>query len=343
SNSPSMAVPIIDSHIHLFPEAEISSHGWYTAESSPFTSRHSVEEYRGQTGSPPQLTGFVFIETDRKNDNSKDWAAPLQEIDWVRRIVTGQPRSGEGHTAEDGKLCLGIIPWAPVILGADQLEKYLAKAEEAAGPAWGKVKGFRYLLQDKPNGTALNADFIEGLKLLGKKGYVFDLGVDQHRRGRIQLEEAVDMIDQAHDGVDENEKVVFILNHLCKPDLSIISQTDPAFIAWRTAMFTLSKCKKTYMKLSGLFSELPDKLKTQSAEDIFSAILPWLAVTLAAFGPSRIMFGSDWPVCTLGTGDDAWKKWHKIVEMVCDLASLGPEDQERLWSGTAKEAYKLDQ
>ncbi|KAK0638750.1 hypothetical protein B0T16DRAFT_230453 [Cercophora newfieldiana] len=335
---------IIDSHIHLFPEAELDTHNWYKTPDPPFEGRRSVEEFQSQTGSPPELAGFVFIEADRKNDDSKDWTLPLQEIAWISRIVTGKPRPDEGHTPEDAKLCLGIIPWAPVVLGAEQLEKYLAQAEETAGPeAWGKVKGFRYLLQDKPNGTALGDKFIEGLKVLGKKGYVFDLGVDQHRRGRIQLEEAVDMIDLAHDEVEEDEKVVFILNHLCKPDLTIISQTDPAFIAWRTAMFTLSKCRKTYMKLSGLFSELPDKLKAQSAEEIFSAILPWLAVTLAAFGPGRIMFGSDWPVCTLGTGEDAWKKWHKIVEMVCDLAGLGPEDQELLWSGTARKAYKLDE
>lgn len=107
-------------------------------------------------------------------------------------------------------------------------------------------------------------------------------------------------------------------------------------------MFTLSKCKKTYMKLSGAFSELPESLKTRPAEDIFSAILPWLAVVVAAFGPSRIMFGSDWPVCTVGVGEDAWTKWHKIVEMVCDLAGLSEESKEMVWSGTAREAYKLD-
>lgn len=108
-------------------------------------------------------------------------------------------------------------------------------------------------------------------------------------------------------------------------------------------MFTLSKCRKTYIKLSGLFSELPDKLKERSAEDIFSAILPWLAVVVAAFGPSRIMFGSDWPVCTVGVGKaDAWKKWHRVVDMVCDLAGLSDEDQAMLWAGTAREAYKLD-
>jgi L-rhamnono-1,4-lactonase len=107
-------------------------------------------------------------------------------------------------------------------------------------------------------------------------------------------------------------------------------------------MFTLSKCRRTYMKLSGCFSELPDQLKQRPAHDIFSAILPWLAVVVAAFGPGRIMFGSDWPVCTVGVGDDAWTKWHKIVDMVCDLAGLSAEDQAMLWSGTAKEAYKIE-
>jgi L-rhamnono-1,4-lactonase len=124
--------------------------------------------------------------------------------------------------------------------------------------------------------------------------------------------------------------------------LTIVNQTDPSFIAWRTAMFTLSKCRRTYMKLSGCFAELPDSLKARSAEDIFSAILPWLAVVLAAFGPRRIMFGSDWPVCTVGVGDDAWRKWHKVVEMVCDLAGLRAEEEKELWSGTARRAYKID-
>lgn len=118
--------------------------------------------------------------------------------------------------------------------------------------------------------------------------------------------------------------------------------SDPSFIAWRTAMFTLSKCRRVYMKLSGLFSEVSDALKTQSASEVFMAINPWLAVVLAAFGPQRIMFGSDWPVCTIGGGDDAWKKWHAIVALMCDLGSLGEEDQRMIWAGTAAKAYNLE-
>jgi L-rhamnono-1,4-lactonase len=111
-------------------------------------------------------------------------------------------------------------------------------------------------------------------------------------------------------------------DHLCKPDLTIINPTDPSFIAWRTAMFTLSKCKQTYMKLSGAFSEMPDTLARRDSDDIFMAIYPWLAVALAAFSPSRLMFGSDWPVSTLGVGTDAWTKWQKVVARMCYSKSI---------------------
>lgn len=203
---------IIDSHVHVWPSSEADTLAWLTPD-HPLSGQRSVAEYQSASSSNSP-SGFIFIEVDRKNADSTDWTAPLQEIAWTRRLVTGAPSNpDEGFGAADAKLVLGIIPWAPVNLGAAKLDEYLVKAEEKAGPeTWAKVKGFRYLLQDKPNGTALGDEFIEGLKVLGKKGFVFDLGVDQHKRGRIQLEEAVEMIDRAHDGVEEDDKVVFILS-----------------------------------------------------------------------------------------------------------------------------------
>lgn len=106
-------------------------------------------------------------------------------------------------------------------------------------------------------------------------------------------------------------------------------------------MFTLSKSPKVYMKLSGGFPEMTDSLKQRSAEEIFESISPWLSVVLAAFGPSRIMFASDWPVCTVGV-EGAWNKWHKLVERLCYMASLSDDDQKRIWGGTAIEAYGLE-
>ncbi|KAI1104731.1 amidohydrolase [Jackrogersella minutella] len=340
-------IPIIDSHIHLFPESELETLAWWTPE-GPLQGQFSLEQYRTATeGSTP--TGFIFLETDRKNDleaGEKDgsgWRYPLMEVSWIKRIITGQPKPGEGHTEEDASLCTAYVPWAPLPSGAAAMEKYIDLVKQEAGESWPKVKGFRYLLQDKPNGTMLQDKFIESLRLLGRKGFVFDLGVDQHNRGRAQLEEVVEMIDRAHEGVPEDQRVTFIINHMCKPDLSIYNvQTSPSFIAWRTAIFTLSKCSRTYMKLSGGFAEMPESLRQRLPEDIFDAISPWLSVVLAAFGASRIMFASDWPVCTVGVGPDAWRKWKKIVDRLCWMASFEDEEKRMIWSGTALKAYNVE-
>ncbi|OIW31494.1 amidohydrolase 2 [Coniochaeta ligniaria NRRL 30616] len=336
-----MPPQILDSHIHLYPSSDLPSLSWYTP-THPLAAQKSVSDYRSATKN--LSSGFIFLETDRCNSSSQSWDAPLAEIAWLRRIVTDSPLPSQGHGAGDGALCKAIVPWAPINLGAEKVEEYLAQAEETAGPeTWERVKGFRYLLQDKEDGTAVADKFVEGLKVLGRKGFVFDLGVDQHRRGKTQLDEAVEMVDRAHEGVAEGEKVVFILNHLCKPDLSIVNTTsDASFIAWRTAMFTLSKCSRTYMKLSGAFSEMPAHLTSRSANEIFEILYPWLAVVLAAFGPARIMFASDWPVCTVGGGEDAWDKWRQVVERMCYMASLSESDQEMIWSGTAKKAYGIE-
>ena len=211
---PSNSLPIIDSHIHLYPSSELTTLSWMTP-SHPLASQRSITEYKTAIApSPSHVEGFIAIEAARLNASSTDWTHPLQELSFLSRIAAGLPNPDEGHEPQDASLLLGIVPWAPLNLGVEQLEKYLAQAEEEAGPeTWKKVKGFRYLLQDQPNGTGLEEGFVEGLKLLGRRGFVFDVGVDQHRRGKVQLEELVDMMERAHEGVErEEEKIVFILS-----------------------------------------------------------------------------------------------------------------------------------
>ncbi|KAI3585021.1 hypothetical protein IWW34DRAFT_896785 [Fusarium oxysporum f. sp. albedinis] len=324
-------LPIIDSHIHLYPASETDSLAWYTPD-GPLAGQRSLEEYREATSSAPSLLGFVFVETDRKNDvesgasDGSGWEQPLAEVSWLKRVALGQPREGEGHSPEDAKLCLGIVPWAPLPSGPEVLERYLDRVKEEAGDAWPKIKGFRYLLQDKPHGTMLDDKFIEGVKLLGRRGFTFDVGIDQHRRGKKQLDEVIEFVDRVHDGVPEEEKVTLVLN--------------PSFHAWRTAVYTLSKDSHVYMKLSGGFSEMPDSLRNQDPNHIFEATLGWLGIVLATFGPSRIMFGSDWPVCTVNT-DNAWPRWRSIVDRMCWMATLSDEERAMIFGGTAKKAYDL--
>ncbi|KAL6856537.1 hypothetical protein J3F83DRAFT_752892 [Trichoderma novae-zelandiae] len=375
-----LILPIIDSHIHIYPESEVPNLAWCSPD-HPLSGQFSVDQFKHAARSAPSLLGFVFVEADRRHDLAAitsgadpeaGWAGPLQEVRWLRRVALGAPLDGEGHAPEDRGLCLAIVPWAPVPAGEALLERYLARVEEEAGEAWPKIKGFRYLLQDKPHGTMLEDKFIEGLKYLGRRGFSFDVGIDQHRRGRKQLEETVEMIGRAHEGVPDDEKVTFIINHLCKPDLSVYNvSSDPSFTAWRTAIFSLGKCARTYMKLSGAFPEMPPALRAQDPSHIFRSLLPWLGVVLATFGPARIMFASDWPVCAVGFGKDgsgggggggggdddddggddesreaeaeaeAWPKWREVVEKMCWMATLSDDDRAMIFGGTAKAAYRL--
>lgn len=91
----------------------------------------------------------------------------------------------------------------------------------------------------------------------------------------------------------------------------------------------------------------PDQFTDQeedSLRKLFNVLQPYLAVILAAFTPYRIMFASDWPVCTVGgVKSDAWRKWVWIVRRMCDLGGLSVEEQVMIWSGTAIGAYSIEE
>lgn len=339
-------IPIIDSHIHLFPASETISLAWYTND-HPLAGQHSVDQYREATTSEPSLAGFIFVETDRKNDlksgelDGSGWSEPLNELAWIKRIALGQPRPDEGHATEDKDLCLGIVLWAPLPSTADAMKLYILRVEEAAGMAWSNVKGFRYLLQDKPDGTMLQDTFIENTKLLGRRGFTFDVCIDLHRRGQQQMKDLLAFAKLTRDNVPENEKVVLVLDHLCKPDMS---NSDPVrgvdFMTWRAAMHELGQDEHTYVKFSGGFAEMDDSVDELSTNDIFKALEKWFRVLLESFGPRRIMFGSDWPVCTINMSN-AWLRWRDVTVQLCQESGLTPEEQGMIFSGTARQAYNL--
>ena len=104
----------------------------------------------------------------------------------------------------------GIVPWAPVHLGPAMLDRYLELLNEIGGVTLeahtGRVKkresmlkGFRQLLQDKPRGAMLTDEFVEGLKWIGKKGLIFEVGVDTRGTGLWQLEELIVLLKKLGD------------------------------------------------------------------------------------------------------------------------------------------------
>ena len=337
---------IIDSHIHLYPQSEVATLAWCKDE-HPLNGQYSIEQYLSARRDSSKIGGFIFIETDRTNhlDSDKGWEYPLAEVDWISRVAAGTPKPGEGHTAEHAQLCLAIIPWAPIPLGSEHLCKYVEQVKARAGSSGKLIKGFRYLVQDKREGTMTQPGFIDSLRWLGEHGYTFDLGVDQRSGGDWQLSEAVDMIREAHDGVEEEKKVTIViskgyssnfmsqsnnvdLDHMCKPNMRMKEQHDQptgsptdtrTFAIWAKRISELASLSKTYMKISGNLSEIYPLPRQQDSQDfwvraemmrrIYSWVLVWMDQVLVEFGPSRIMFGSDWPVCNVGGGGNgvAWK------------------------------------
>jgi L-rhamnono-1,4-lactonase len=158
----------------------------------------------------------VFVETDRKSHVSPEnggWTQPIEELKFLGRISEGKPISGEGHSADDARFCLAIVGWAPVPGGRKAMEDYEQQVRAAVGgDTMKKIAGWRYLVQDKPPGTMLSADFIDSLKWMGEKGYSFDLGVDMRSGGLWQLAEAGMMMSQVTAGVPVSRQVTMVIS-----------------------------------------------------------------------------------------------------------------------------------
>ena len=118
------------------------------------------------------------------------------------------------------------------------------------------------------------------------------------------------------------------------------------FARWKAAISRMAKYDRVYMKLSGAFSELMDQPNDapMTSDDIVKRMQPWLDHVFVEFGPWRIMFGSDWPVCNVrGPGDSkSWSLWVETVDQIMQSRGLSEVEKSRIWHGTASEAYRLN-
>ncbi|KIW13738.1 hypothetical protein PV08_08929 [Exophiala spinifera] len=348
-NAAANEFPMIDSHIHLYAASHIPSLRWTSdlGGDHVLNRQCSVEEYKLALQHDNGVVGFVFLETDRRSELGQDqWQNALDEVDFLVRIARGTPRDGEGHRSVDAGLVLAVVPWAPVAAGEALLAAYVEQVRQRCGAEFRLVKGFRYLLQDKPPGTMLQQRFIEALQWLGKNDFTFDLGVDARSGGLRQLEEACEMMDCVYAG---DSRLKIIINHFCKPNLRVSPEEALAghgeFARWKQYIQKMSRHTSAYMKLSGFFSELPPQTADTptAVSDVVAHAKPWVDVVFAAFGPRRIMFGSDWPVCNVGGPGikSSWQHWRAVVEAILESQGLDDEGKAMVWSGTATEAYSI--
>src|SRR5207244_4019 len=163
---------------------------------------------------------------------------------------------------------------------SEAFKKYLAPFKDSR-----YIKGVRQVLHnpDIPAGYCLSANFIKGVRLLGELGMSFDICV---RPG--ELTDAAKLIDACPD-------TRFILDHCGNANVQAKDQTQ-----WKRDIAAVAKRKKVVCKVSGIV--VSAKPGAWTADDL----APIVKQTLDVFGPDRVLFGGDWPVCTLTA---TYKQW----------------------------------
>jgi L-fuconolactonase len=181
--------------------------------------------------------------------------------------------------AEKHDFLLGVVGWAP-IAGED----FPGCMEEFDGRE--KLKGLRHVIHDeKDEEYILRADFNSGITAMQGSGLVYDILIFERH------------LPQTIDFVDEHPKQLFVVDHVAKP-LIAAGKLEP----WATHMRELARREHVFCKVSGMVTEADWVGKTVTLE----ALRPYLDVVVEAFGPERLMAGSDWPVCLVGTEYGAW-------------------------------------
>jgi len=212
--------------------------------------------------------------------------------------------------AATSDLIAGVVGWAD--LTGPRLTDRIA--ELTARPGGDKLVGLRHQVQNEPDPQWLTRpDVLRGLAAVADAGLVYDLVITAG-----QLPAAV----QAAAAVPG---LLFVLDHLGKPAIASGS-TEP----WERDLRRLAALPNTAGKLSGLVTEA-DWTRWQVAD-----LRPYTEVALDAFGPDRVMFGSDWPVCTLAAS------YAEVLQAARDLTGdLSDAEREAIFAGTATRVYRL--
>jgi L-fuconolactonase len=176
------------------------------------------------------------------------------------------------------------------------------------------LKGFRHVLQGEPDrALMLTPDFRRGIAALGPRGYTYDLLI------------LPDQLGFAQQLVAAYPHQRFVLDHIAKPPIKAQQVGD-----WAKDLRALAAHENVWCKVSGMVTEA--NWHTWQPADF----RPYLDVVFAAFGPERVMFGSDWPVCEVAGGYEA------VVSLAQQyLAGFSSHEQALFWGQNASRFYNL--
>jgi L-fuconolactonase len=208
--------------------------------------------------------------------------------------------------AQSTSIIRGVVGWAP--LDNDSLPKILGGLHDAQA-----LVGLREIVQTRPDGFLDASAFNRGIKHLTQLGLTYDILI--HER---QLIEAIRFVDR-------HPSQQFILNHAAKPKVST-RELEP----WRTNLLELGRRPNVVCKVSGLVTEA--KWDSWTLE----SLRPYLDVCVEAFGPNRLLAGSDWPVCLVATGYSQW--WNVLSKY---FENFSGDEIRQVFGETATDVYRL--
>jgi L-fuconolactonase len=236
----------------------------------------------------------------------------------VDRTILVQTVAGQGETeeflsvaAESAGLVAGVVGW--VDLTAAGVTDRLQRLREMPGGAM--LAGIRHQVEDEPDPDwLLRPEVLRGLRAVGAAGLVYDLLVRPPQlAAAIEVARALD-------------NVTLVLDHAGKPPIAS-GDLEP----WRSRLSALASLPHVRCKLSGLVTEA--RWDAWSIRDL----RPYAEHVLASFGPDRVMFGSDWPVCELAAS------YRDVVALASDLlATRSAAERSAVMARTAITTYDLD-
>jgi predicted TIM-barrel fold metal-dependent hydrolase len=313
-------LPIIDPHHHLWDRQN-----W----------RYLLDDLLADTNSGHNILATVFVQARamHRADGPEEMQS-IGEVEFVNGVAAMTASGIYGKI----RACAGIVGHADLLLGS-KVEPVLAALDRAGG---GRFRGIRHITawDDDPlvrnpgnpavPGMMADAKFREGLKVLARLGYTFDLWVYHP-----QLDEVTALADAV-------PEAKIVLNHCGGPVAIQSYKRDEVFPRWKKSIEALAKRPNMHVKLGGLgmriggfgFEKLPDPPASQTLADAWR---PYIDTCIAAFGPARGMFESNFPV------DKGlysyWCFWN-----ACKILAKGasPSEKADLFVGTAKRFYRLD-
>ncbi len=221
----------------------------------------------------------------------------VAETEWLLELAAANP------------WIRGVVGW--IGLTEPDIADRLAHLVGTRGAS--PLVGMRHVLQGEPDDFLRRDDFGRGIDALTTNGLTYDILIYAR-----QLPAAIALVDR-------HPEQRFVLDHCAKPDIRA-----GAIEPWRRNMREMAARENVVCKLSGLVTEA-DTAAWSPAQ-----LLPYIDVVFEAFGPDRLMFGSDWPVCTIAS---TYTRWLETVEGFA--SALSRSERAALFGGTATRVYDL--